>query len=184
MHGVVDSVSLQSLILDVRGVGYQVFCSNNLLSQLSVGQDLKVYTYHHVREDDERLFGFATLDEHDLFVKFLTVDGVGPKVALAIFSTYSYAQICDGLHRGDERFFAAVSGLGKKTAAKIVIELRGKVDGRTEIADRRIESQDDVVDALVALGYAERDIFGVMQEIDKNKSVDEQIKEALRRMIK
>lgn len=183
LRGLVDSVDLKSLIVDVGGVGYEVFAPMTILGIARVGEELKMYTYHHVREDDVRLFGFSSRDELDLFKMFLGVDGVGPKVALAIFSTYPYSQICNALNSGDERFFSSVSGLGKKTAAKIVLELRGKV---SQVSDSQIVSamkrNNDVVDALVALGYSERDVFGVVQDIDSSLSIDEQIKVALRKL--
>lgn len=182
LRGSLDYIGQASVILDVQGIGYEVYVGASMLANTQVNQELKLYVYHHVREDDERLFGFATRDEHDLFVKFLAVDGVGPKVALAIFSTYSYVQICDGLSRGDERFFAAVSGLGKKTAAKIILELKGKVVGDQLSGVSNQSVNNDVVDALVALGFAEHDIFGVMTEIDDTLPSDVQIKRALQKL--
>lgn len=185
LEGVVDTVDLKSLIVDVGGVGYEVFAPMVVLSAARLGERIKVYTYHHVREDDVRLFGFSTREELELFKMFLGVDGVGPKVALAIFSSYRYEQVCQALHVGDERFFASVSGLGKKNAAKIVLELRGKVShssGRQLVSGQK--SNSDVVDALVALGYLERDVMGVVQDLDSELSVDEQIRVALKKMSK
>ncbi|GIW59725.1 MAG: hypothetical protein KatS3mg087_0791 [Patescibacteria group bacterium] len=102
------------------------------------------------------------------FKMFLGVDGVGPKVAMAIFSTYRYEEIVNALQRGGGKIFLrVVSGLGKKTAAKIILEMRGKLDfvttSESESAGR---VNNDVVDALVALGYAEREVIGVLQGVD------------------
>jgi Holliday junction DNA helicase RuvA len=148
-----------------------------------VGEELKVYTYQHVRGDDVKLFGFANREELEIFKMFLGVDGVGPKVAMAIFSTYSYEEIVNALQRGEERFFASVSGLGKKTAAKIILEVKDKlgfVMAREMETVQRVSN--DVVDALVALGYAEREVMRVLQEVDAALPIDQQIKLALKKV--
>lgn len=183
IRGVVDFVDVRSVIVDVGGVGYEIFCPVAVLARAMVGEELKVYIYQHVREDDVRLFGFANREELEIFKMFLGVDGVGPKVAMAIFSTYRYEEIVNALQRGEERFFASVSGLGKKTAAKIILEMKDKLDFViTREAETAQRVNNDVVDALVALGYSEREVMGVMQGVDASLPVDQQIKLALKKV--
>ncbi len=186
LNGVIDSVLAQSLFIDVHGVGYEVWVPVSVLTRVTVGQSNKLYTYHHVREDDVRLFGFLDARDLEIFKLLLSVNGVGPKAGLAILSAYSSDDIIAAVNRGDDRLFASVSGIGKKGAAKIVIELKGKVSGvgapagSVGVQESFVTtSTNDLVDALVSLGYSEKEIYAHVKDIDTAKSLNEQIKQAL-----
>jgi Holliday junction DNA helicase RuvA len=129
LDGLVDTISTDSLYIDVHGVGYQVFVPVSVLARVGKGEQKRLYTYQHVREDDVRLFGFLSVEELELFKLLISVNGVGPKAGIGILGAYGVEDIVSAIQRGDERLFASVSGIGKKGAAKIVIDLKGKVSG-------------------------------------------------------
>jgi Holliday junction DNA helicase RuvA len=188
LNGVVDSLLTSSLLVDVCGVGYEVFVPMSVLSRATVGEKQKIYTYQHVREDDLRLFGFLSLNDLEIFKLLISVNGIGPKAGLAILSTYSAADIISAVQRGDDRLFASVSGIGKKGAAKIVIELKGKLPEMSShfvvAGDVQnslpLDTSNDLVDALVGLGYSEREIYARIKEVDGSLDFDKQIKQMLR----
>jgi Holliday junction DNA helicase RuvA len=186
LNGTIDSIHSQSLFIDVSGVGYEVWVPSPLLSRVAVGSLTKVYTYQHVREDDLRLFGFLDLHDLEIFKLLIGVSGIGPKAGLSILSTYSTDDIVSAIDRGDDRLFASVSGIGKKGAAKIVIDLKGKVAGirsagvTVGVQGSLVEtSTNDLVDALVSLGYSEREIYLHIKDIDQTQPINSQIKSAL-----
>ncbi|MDQ3099702.1 MAG: Holliday junction branch migration protein RuvA [bacterium] len=186
LNGAIDSVHTQSLFVDVNGVGYEVWVPSSVISRVTLGATAKIYTYQHVREDDLRLFGFLDLRDLEIFKLLLGVSGIGPKAGLAILSTYSGDDIVSAIDRGDDRLFASVSGIGKKGAAKIVIDLKGKVVGlgsgsiSVGVQESFVKtSANDLVDALVSLGYSEREIYVHIKSIDQGKPINEQIKQAL-----
>ena len=145
-------------VIEAAGVGYELLISLNAYEELpKVGSEAKLLTYHSIREDDEALFGFASQDERELFMKLIGVSGVGPKTALSILSDSSMHELSLAISSGNAKRIAAIKGVGKKTAEKIIIELRdkvkivsgGKSGGGVSPAVR------DAVLALSALGFSE-----------------------------
>ncbi len=190
LHGVIDSKHSNSLVIDVSGVGYELLVPISVLANVTVGEKRKIYTYQYVREDDLKLFGFLEVGDLEMFKSLISVNGIGPKAGLAILSTYSRSDIVSAVGRGDDRLFASVVGIGKKGAAKIVIDLAGKVShlmGSVQgvkggaVVDT---SSNDLVDAMVGLGYLEKEIYVNMNIIDMDKSINEQIKQMLKLLSK
>ena len=186
LEGVVDHISDSSLFINVHGVGYETSVPTSVLSRVASGEEIKIYTYHHIREDDQRLFGFIDLSDLEIFKMLISVNGIGPKAGLAILSAYGVSDIVAAIQREDDRLFASVSGIGKKGAAKIVIDLKTKVNGlslsssKLGVQDKLLQvSSNELVDALVGLGYSEREIFSHIKEIDTSVGIDKQIKQAL-----
>jgi Holliday junction DNA helicase RuvA len=136
-------------ILEVNGLGYRLKAHTGTLSNLSVGSDKRVYLHEHIREDAFDLYAFLTMDELDFFEKLLSVSGVGPKVAMAVCAAAPLENLKTRLAQGDADWLASLPGLGKKTAQKIVLELKGKLVevGLVNDTDR------EVVEALTNLGY-------------------------------
>ena len=129
IRGVLAEKSPTRAVIEAAGVGYELLIPISTYEKLPrEGADAKLLAYHCVREDDESLFGFATANERELFVKLTGVSGVGPKIALAILSGASVGELALAIASGDAKRLAAVKGVGKKTAAKICVELRDKVD--------------------------------------------------------
>lgn len=144
-------------ILETGGVGYQVFAGENLLTEVKIGGEQEVYIHHRVREEASDLYGFKNLEDLSLFELLLSVSGVGPKSALAVLSLASSDDIKEAIVRGDASLLTKVSGIGKKTAERLVLELKNKVmrvsTGATLVGGTS-NSLGDELDALMSLGYA------------------------------
>lgn len=173
------------IVVETNGVGYKVFVTEQIILNGKVGANIKLYTYQHVREDALQLFGFATYDQLALFEKLISVSGVGPKTGLAVFSVANVADIKSAIIHGDATILKKVSGIGTKTAERIVLELKNKIDGiigESGIkSGEELSSDGDVVDALVSLGFSAKQAQGALQEIDRDiKDASAKVKAALK----
>ncbi|MGZ4390292.1 MAG: Holliday junction branch migration protein RuvA [Gaiellaceae bacterium] len=167
-----------NVVLDVNGVGYLVHATPSVLR---LGEELTVETYLHVREDALQLYGFATAEERDLFVHLLSVNGVGPKVALAIVSGSSPADLRRAIALEDTKKFEAIPGIGKKTAQRVVLELREKLGTPGMVSTAGTQSGLSARDALMELGYSLADAEAALRGVDPELPVEEQVRLALRR---
>jgi Holliday junction DNA helicase RuvA len=158
------------VIIDVGGVGYGVEASKTTLQQLpSVGSDISLQVYHHITDNDQRLFGFVEPLEKRLFEKLITVKGIGPKGALTILSGHPYPDLLEIIVSGQTARLSSVPGIGAKTAERIVLELRDKL-GQVDIphaegATVAGSPNDEVLSALEALGYPKKKVAGALQEL-------------------
>ncbi len=183
LDGVVVSVSGTGLVLEVGGVGYRVHAGPSTLSGLSPGTHLKLHTHHLVREDVQALYGFRTTEELAFFELITTVSGVGPKVGLAIVSSRPVTDLQLAILQGDEAVLTAVSGVGKRLAGRIVLELKEKVEsaGSGAVSDGGGEAE--VVAALEALGYSSREgreaARAAVANLAPEASLEDRVKEAL-----
>jgi Holliday junction DNA helicase RuvA len=168
----------EGLVLDVGGVGYLVAATPSAVRKASREEEATVETYLHVREDALQLYGFADREERELFVQLLTVNGVGPKVALAIVSGSPADELRRAIVREDTARFQAIPGIGKKTAERIVLELKEKLGTLEAVAPTG-----DLVarDALVELGWTLVDAERALADVDETLPVEEQVRLALRR---
>jgi Holliday junction DNA helicase RuvA len=157
LEGVVASVSSDSVVLKVGGVGYRVACGPGTLAGLVTGRPVELHIHHLVREDLQALYGFRTTEELGFFELLITVTGVGPKVGLAIISSRPVADLQLAILQGDEAVLTSVSGVGKRLAGRIVLELREKVAAGGALGSLGTAgvgaSESEVVGALQALGY-------------------------------
>jgi Holliday junction DNA helicase RuvA len=173
----------EGLVLDVGGVGYLVAATPSAVRRADGAEEVTVETYLHVREDTMQLYGFADRAERELFVQLLTVNGVGPKVALAIVSGSPAEELRRAIVREDTARFTAIPGIGKKTAERIVLELKEKLGaGGPELA--AAESGDAHVvarDALVELGYSVADAERALAGTDPELPPEERVRLALKR---
>jgi Holliday junction DNA helicase RuvA len=173
----------EGLLLDVGGVGYLVAATPSAVRKAAGAEEVTVETYLHVREDAMQLYGFAERAERELFVQLLSVNGVGPKVALAIVSGSPAEELRRAIVREDAVRFQAIPGIGKKTAERIVLELKEKL-AVTAIAPVGGADLDDHVvarNALVELGYSIVDAERALAETDSEASPEERVRQALRR---
>jgi len=184
LEGVVTQVGSGGVVLEVGGVGYRVFLGPSTLSGLSAGARVKLHTHHLVREDTQALYGFRTTEELAFFELITTVSGVGPKVGLAIVSSRPVADLQLAILQGDDAVLTAVSGVGKRLAGRIVLELREKVDaaGTAAGVDGGVEAE--VVAALEALGYSTREgreaARTAVAGLPADASLEDRVKEALK----
>jgi holliday junction DNA helicase RuvA len=176
LRGALVARTADGLVLDVNGVGYLVQATPSAAGK--GGDEITVETYLHVREDTMQLYGFADAAERDLFVQLLGVNGVGPKVALAIVSGSRPAELRRAIVREDLARFQAIPGIGKKTAERIVLELKEKivVDGADALSTTDLTARD----ALVELGYNVVDAERALAEVDQDLPIEEQVRAALR----
>jgi Holliday junction DNA helicase RuvA len=167
------------VVLDVGGVGYLVAATPRALGRASAGE-LTVETYLHVREDALNLYGFADADERELFEALLGVSGVGPKVALAIVSGSTPDELRRAIVREDTARFQAIPGIGRKTAERVVLELKEKVGlAAPAVAGEPLDLT--ARDALVELGYSLLDAEAALAGVDASLPVEEQVRAALKR---
>jgi Holliday junction DNA helicase RuvA len=170
-------------VLEVGGIGYRVYAGPSTLSALSSGARVKLHTHHLVREDVQALYGFRSTEELAFFELITTVSGVGPKVGLAIVSSRPVADLQLAILQGDDAVLTAVSGVGKRLAGRIVLELREKVEaaGSGAVSDGGGEAE--VAAALEALGYASREsreaARSAVANLDADASLEDRVKEAL-----
>lgn len=175
-----------SLVIDVHGVGYEVNVATNDFDAVILDQEIKFYTYHHVREQSEELFGFSSLAAKKLFEMLITVQGVGPKAALAILSLGDAEQVRNAIANADSGFIQKATGVGKKTAERVVVDLSDKVGlpthyGRAEEPlQTELNTSDEALEALMALGYTLADATKALENVDINLPTSQRVTEALK----
>jgi Holliday junction DNA helicase RuvA len=185
VEGEVVSISPDSAIVRAGGVGYRVFRGPGTLAGLHEGNTVRLYTHHLVREDQQALYGFMSTEELGFFELLTTVTGVGPKVALAIVSSRPVADLQLAIFQGDEAVLTAVSGVGKRLAARIILELKEKVSAAGASAGGGAGGgESEVVGALQALGYtaseARSSASAALSALPVGASLEERVKAALR----
>lgn len=190
--GVVDAVESDRVIIENHEMGYNVFMPQASIEMIGVGEKLKIYTYFSVREDAMQLFGFLTKDELELFKKLISVSGVGPKGGLAIISACPGDSLQMAIISGDAKAISKAQGIGAKTAQRIIIELKDKIDiedmmtgGNTDAGNLNTTVQSDVVEALAALGYSRTDALNAVKKvaITEDTDVEEALKAALKNIM-
>ena len=174
----------EGLVLDVGGVGYLVAATPRALARASGDAEVTVETYLHVREDALQLYGFADADERELFVQLLAVSGIGPKVALSVVSGSPAAELRRAIVREDAARFQAIPGIGRKTAERIVLELKEKL-ASAALAPAAADTGDDphatARSALVELGYSAAEAERALADVDPDLAPEERVRLALRR---
>jgi holliday junction DNA helicase RuvA len=176
-----------SIVIDVHGVGYEVSVSAGDFQAVALSQDAKFYTYHHVREQAEELFGFSSLAAKKLFEVLITVQGVGPKAALAILSLGDAEQVRNAIANADSAFVQKAAGVGKKTAERVVVDLSDKVGLPTQYGravapvQTELNTSDEALEALMALGYTLADATKALENVDVNLPTAQRVTMALKK---
>lgn len=184
LHGTIHGKQKHSVtILTSGGVGYEVLLPKHVLLQISIGEAVAMPIYTKVSDSAIQLFGFEDITQKAFFQLLLSVKNVGPKSALNILSIGSIDDITDAIARGDAKYLSAVQGMGKKTAERLVVELKekiGKTKQKEDIPEAYGEQMADVIDALVSLGYSKDEAKERIQRLDvAGKSTEQLLKEAL-----
>jgi Holliday junction DNA helicase RuvA len=173
----------EGLVLEVGGVGYRVLATPSAIQKADGADEVVVETHLHVREDALQLYGFADAAERELFEKLLSVSGVGPKVALAIVSGYSPAELTRAIVREDAALFQTIPGIGKKTAQRVVLELKERIAPLAAVDQPHLGAGDGHVvarDALVELGYSAAEAEQRLASTDPDLPPAERVRQALR----
>jgi len=194
IKGELQEIQDESIIVDAGGVGYEVICANPFTFQSYLDKEVKVYTYHYVREDMQILYGFKHKEEKYLFIKLISVSGIGPKGALAILGTVEIDEFVAAIEREDDKLLTTFPGVGKKTARQIILDLKGKLTSFTitqEQTDSPAEPEKNTAlleanDALKVLGYTEKEIKSVSPELMKasDENTDQLVRRALALLVK
>ena len=197
LRGRVLTTTTETVIVDVNGVGYELYCTGSVFRKLTVGAVTELYTYLQVKEDGITLFGFDTPQEKELFLKLISVSGVGPKLGISILAALSADDFALAIATADVKRLSSVKGLGKKTAEKIVLELHGKISAAevlgasgddltpsasTPAANAKLSAADEeAVSALMGLGFTRAESAQAVKKARDNgaKTVEEVIMKAL-----
>ena len=176
-----------SVIVDVQGVGYEVNVALIDYEHALLHEEVKLYTYHHIREQSQELFGFSSLAAKKLFELLITVQGVGPKAALAILSLDESEVVRNAIANGDVTFVTKASGVGKKTAERVVVDLSDKVglalrydNSSTTGVSQSLGHSDEALEALMALGYSLNDATKALEGVSTELSTADRVTQALK----
>ncbi|MDA3802311.1 MAG: Holliday junction branch migration protein RuvA [Patescibacteria group bacterium] len=184
LNGKIIYKSINYFLIEVNNVGYKVFASENFLNEVSLDKQQESYISHQVREDSSDLYGFKSINDLELFEMLLSVSGVGPKSALGVLNIASADDVKESILRGDANLLTKVAGIGKKTAERLVLELKNKVlklEGTSKESVGNISHGADEIDALVSLGYSVIEARDALNKVDKD-IIDsgKRVKEALK----
>ncbi len=179
LQGKLQAIGNSWAIINVGGISFQVYMPTSTLSTLGViGEEVELYTHLHLREDNATLYGFATAEELGLFQTVTTVSGVGPKLALAMLSAMSVEKLTMAIVTGSADLLSEVPGIGKKTANRLILELKGKLAAGWVAPTGLAEENTDVLAALTSLGYSVREASRAVATLpsDQKLSLEEKIK--------
>ncbi len=174
-----------AIIVDVAGVGYEINVAASDYDSVTLDQQVKFYTYHHIREQSQELFGFSSLAGKKLFEMLITVQGIGPKAALAILSLDTAENVRNAIANADSAYLAKAAGVGKKTAERVVVDLSDKVGmpivyKMQSAVQTELNTSDEALEALIALGYTLADATKALENIDPKLPTAKRVTEALK----
>ena len=195
LKGTINDILPTAIVLDVQGVGYLVFATQHALAKWNKNDDISVLTYHHIREDAQVLYGFESATERQLFETLISVSGIGPKVAMGILSNVKLTDFVSAIQTDNIMLITQIPGIGKKTAERMIIELKDKIQGLFPSEPKVIEvatgapipqqhDSEDIVLALRQLGYQKEEIKRVFMkhatELSQVDAIEDQIKVLLK----
>ena len=189
IKGIFKSIEKEYIVIECGDIGYKILTSGSTISNMpSIEEKVKIYTYQIVREDFIGLYGFLTKEEIEMFTLLIGISGVGPKAALSLMSIANVATLKYAIINEDDKLITKAPGIGKKTAQRIILELKDKIGVSDAIDDTGIliertensEKIGEALGALIALGYSDKEAEKSLEKVDKTKSVEEIIKECLR----
>lgn len=187
LEGIVFDAGVESFILNVNGVGYDISATAQTLNDVQVllGQNMKVWIYSHVREDAFQLFGFLTKPEKEFFQQLLKVNGVGPKSALSVMSGAHLSIIQEWIEASDAKALSSLPKVGKKTAEQIILTLQGKlvrVEGKSKSGPKLTEAHRQISSALVNLGFKSQNVDQFVATLNGTATIEEGVREGLRQL--
>ena len=181
--GEITDIKNNSIVVENNKIGYLIYVSNPY--SYEIDKEYKVYIYQQVQEDANLLYGFKTLEEKELFLKLISVKGLGCKMALPILAVGSIEGIIDAINRENVLYLKKFPKIGDKLARQMILDLKGKITTTNEgISDELISSENELKEVLLGLGYKEKEIKPILVKIDKSESIEQQVKEALKLLLK
>lgn len=187
IKGTVDEKFGNFVVVDVNGVGYEVMVPLGDFEDARLGEERKFFTHHAVRENAEELYGFSSLTAKRLFELLISVQGIGPKAGIAILSLADAEEVRNAIANADAAFVAKASGVGKKSAERVIVDLRDKVGapsryGASEAKNVSVSNEpDEALDALMALGFTLKEASLALDGVDKSLATEERIRLALKK---
>lgn len=190
IEGFVEETDLTGVVINNNGIGYYIQCPTSVLNSISIGEKAKIYTYQHVREDAIILYGFINKEDRTMFLRLISVSGIGPKIALQVLSSLSASELAIILVSGDASMLTKVPGIGKKTAQRLILELREKVDN-DELVNASVNKANafnstiisDAIYALNALGYTSQEAAKAVEAVAPDcKDTESIIKAVLKKL--
>ena len=175
IKGIIVGYDGNYIILDNNDIGYSIFVSNPYSFKLN--EECKVYLYNHIKENENSLYGFKSLEEKNLFLKLINVKGIGPKMAMPLFASGNIKGIYDAINSDNVTYLTRFPKIGDKVAKQIILDLKGKLTTQTDLF--QYDSR-ELIEVLESLGYKSNDIKKIIDKVDNNLSLENQIKEALK----
>jgi len=182
IKGTVKEIEPNYIIIDNNGIGYQIFVPNPY--GFTSEKEYTVYTYSNIREDEYTLYGFKTKEEKELFLKLISVKGLGPKMALPMLATGSITLIEEAIETENINYLKKFPKIGDKVAKQVILDLKGKLNVINTGLFKREDHSNELTEALLGLGYKQADVKKIVSKIDNSLSLEQQIKEALKLLLK
>jgi Holliday junction DNA helicase RuvA len=179
--GKITKIDSGYVVLENNNIGYIIYCPNPY--GFNENEEYKIYLYQQVREEELSLFGFKTIEEKEIFLKLINVKGIGPKIALPMLATGTPEGLIDAIERENILYLKKFPKIGDKIARQIILDLKGKLVSKDEINNKGVNNE-ELVDALKALGYKSANINKILPKINHDISLEEQIREALKLLLK
>ena len=181
--GKIAYIKNNAIVVDNNGVGYLVYVSNPY--SFEINNEYKVYIYQHITEDENTLYGFKTIEEKDLFLKLISVKGLGCKMALPILAVGEINGIMDAIERENILYLKKFPKIGDKLARQMILDLKGKLEFiGVGISDDQINTEDELKEVLLGLGYKEKEIIPVLAKVDTSLPIEGQVKDALKLLLR
>lgn len=182
IKGTVTKIYSNSIALDNNGIGYLIYTANPY--SFKEGEIYQVYIFQNVKEDEISLYGFKAIEEKELFLKLISVKGLGPKMALPILATGSVAGVIDAIERENILYLKKFPKIGDKVAKQMILDLKGKLGVISTGAVIDSNTYEELIEVLKGLGYKEKEFKSVINKIDNSLSIEDQVKEALKLLLK
>ena len=180
IKGKIDSVNYNSIVLENNSIGYLIYVANPYYYE--EGKEYKVFIYQQIKEDDNSLYGFKSSEEKEMFLKLISVKGLGCKMALPMFASGSTEGITDAIERENILYLKKFPKIGDKVARQIILDLKGKLN--MDNVTNTDNSNDELIEVLKGLGYKEKEVKGIVSSVDSSLTIEEQVKEALKLIMK
>lgn len=177
IKGIITDIQTTYVVIENNNIGYNIYVANPY--HYRINDQYLIHTYTYVKEDEISLYGFFNNEEKDMFLKLISVKGIGPKAALSILSSSTVEGIMDAINRENILYLKKIPKIGDKAARQIILDLKGKL-----AKDEKSNVNSDLIEALEALGYKARDINKIIGNVDNTKSLEEQIKDSLKLLLK